>query len=154
METGVENLMSRIREEFALEEVDIRTYSPLVLAYIGDGIFELVIRSLLVGHGNAHAARLHKKASSLVNAGSQSAMLERIKEQLTEEELHIFRRGRNANSPTMAKHASVSDYRRATGFEALVGYLYLSGQFERLFKLVSLGLTKIGVWKEESPDEI
>ena len=78
METGVENLMSRIREEFALEEVDIRTYSPLVLAYIGDGIFELVIRSLLVGHGNAHAARLHKKASSLVNAGAQSAMLERI----------------------------------------------------------------------------
>ena len=132
METGVENLMSRIREEFALEEVDIRTYSPLVLAYIGDGIFELVIRSLLVGHGNAHAARLHKKASSLVNAGSQSAMLERIKEQLTEEELHIFRRGRNANSPTMAKHASVSDYRRATGFEALMGYLYLTGRTKRL----------------------
>ncbi|MCI9680517.1 MAG: ribonuclease III [Lachnospiraceae bacterium] len=140
METGVENLMSRIREEFALEEVDIRTYSPLVLAYIGDGIFELVIRSLLVGHGNAHAARLHKKASSLVNAGSQSAMLERIKEQLTEEELHIFRRGRNANSPTMAKHASVSDYRRATGFEALMGYLYLTGRTKRLLELVKLGL--------------
>ncbi len=140
METGVENLMSRIREEFALEEVDIRTYSPLVLAYIGDGIFELVIRSLLVGHGNAHAARLHKKASNLVNAGSQSAMLERIKEQLTEEELHIFRRGRNANSPTMAKHASVSDYRRATGFEALMGYLYLTGRTKRLLELVKLGL--------------
>ena len=140
METGVENLMSRIREEFALEEVDIRKYSPLVLAYIGDGIFELVIRSLLVGHGNAHAARLHKKASSLVNAGSQSAMLERIKEQLTEEELHIFRRGRNANSPTMAKHASVSDYRRATGFEALMGYLYLTGRTKRLLELVKLGL--------------
>ena len=111
-----------------------------MLAYIGDGIFELVIRSLLVGHGNAHAARLHKKASSLVNAGSQSAMLERIKEQLTEEELHIFRRGRNANSPTMAKHASVSDYRRATGFEALMGYLYLTGRTKRLLELVKLGL--------------
>ncbi len=140
METGVENLMSRIREEFALEEVDIRTYSPLVLAYIGDGIFELVIRSLLVGHGNTQAAKLHREASSLVNAGAQSAMLERIKEQLTEEELHIFRRGRNANSPTMAKHASVSDYRRATGFEALMGYLYLTGRTKRLLELVKLGL--------------
>ncbi|NBK91644.1 ribonuclease III [bacterium 1XD21-13] len=140
METGVENLMSSIRQEFALEDVDIRTYSPLVLAYIGDGIYELIIRSLLVGHGNTHAARLHKQASSLVNAGAQSAMMERIKEQLTEEELHIFRRGRNANSPTMAKHASVSEYRRATGFEALMGYLYLKGRTERLLELVRLGL--------------
>lgn len=140
METGVENLMSGIREEFALEDVDIRTYSPLVLAYIGDGIYELVIRSLLVGHGNAHAAKLHKKASGLVNAGAQSAMLGRIKEQLTEEELHVFRRGRNANSPTMAKHASMSDYRRATGFEALMGYLYLEGRMGRLLELVKLGL--------------
>lgn len=120
--------------------MDIRTYSPLVLAYIGDGIYELIIRSLLVGHGNTHAARLHKQASSLVNAGAQSAMMERIKEQLTEEELHIFRRGRNANSPTMAKHASVSEYRRATGFEALMGYLYLKGRTERLLELVRLGL--------------
>ena len=140
METGVENLMSSIRQEFALEDVDIRTYSPLVLAYIGDGIYELIIRSLLVGHGNTHAARLHKQASSLVNAGAQSAMMERIKEQLTEEELHIFRRGRNANSPTMAKRASVSEYRRATGFEALMGYLYLKGRTERLLELVRLGL--------------
>ena len=146
METGVENLMSSIRQEFALEDVDIRTYSPLVLAYIGDGIYELIIRSLLVGHGNTHAARLHKQASSLVNAGAQSAMMERIKEQLTEEELHIFRRGRNANSPTMAKHASVSEYRRATGFEALMGYLYLKGRTERLLELVRLGL------KEEACD--
>ncbi len=75
-----------------------------------------------------------------MNAGAQSAMLERIKEQLTEEELHIFRRGRNANSPTMAKHASVSDYRRATGFEALMGYLYLTGRTKRLLELVKLGL--------------
>lgn len=132
--------MSGIREEFALDHIDIRTYSPLVLAYIGDAVFELVIRSLLVGQGNAQAARLHKKASSLVNAGAQADMLERIKEQLSEEELHVFRRGRNANSPTMAKHASMSEYRRATGFEALMGYLYLEGRMERLLELVKLGL--------------
>lgn len=143
MEKGLENLMSGIREEFSLEDVDIRTYSPLVLAYIGDGVYELVIRSLLVGRGNAQAARLHKEASSLVNAGAQAAMLERIKEHLTEEELHVFRRGRNAHSPTMAKHASMSEYRRATGFEALMGYLYLGGQMERLLELVRLGLEEL-----------
>ena len=128
MEKGVTNLMEEIREAFALKDVDIRSYSPLVLAYIGDGIYELVIRSLLVGHGNAHASTLHKKASSLVNAAAQSARTGRIKYQITQEEQQIFRLGRNAN------------YRRATGFEALMGYLYLSGQTERLLELVKLGL--------------
>ena len=140
METGVTNLMADIHKAFAFKDVDIRTYSPLVLAYIGDGIYELVIRSLLVGQGNAQAAKLHKRASALVNAGAQAAMAEKVKEQLTEEELHVFRRGRNANSPTMAKHATMSEYRRATGFEALMGYLYLEGRTERLLELVKLGL--------------
>ena len=132
--------MADIHKAFAFKDVDIRTYSPLVLAYIGDGIYELVIRSLLVGQGNAQAAKLHKRASALVNAGAQAAMAEKVKEQLTEEELHVFRRGRNANSPTMAKHATMSEYRRATGFEALMGYLYLEGRTERLLELVKLGL--------------
>ena len=140
MDTGVTNLMADIHKAFAFKDVDIRTYSPLVLAYIGDGIYELVIRSLLVGQGNAQAAKLHKRASALVNAGAQAAMAEKVKEQLTEEELHVFRRGRNANSPTMAKHATMSEYRRATGFEALMGYLYLEGRTERLRELVKLGL--------------
>jgi len=144
METGLMDLMAVMRKEFELNPVDIRTYSPLVLAYMGDGIYELVIRSLLVGKGNAQAHKLHRKASSLVNAAAQSAMIERIKEELTEEELHIFKRGRNANSATMAKHASMSDYRRATGFEALMGYLYLSGDLKRLIELVKLGLEESG----------
>lgn len=134
------DLMAAVRQEFALEPVDIRTYSPLTLAYIGDAIYDLVIRSLLVGQRNTQANKLHKKASTMVNAAAQSAMIERIKEELTEEELHVFKRGRNANSATMAKHATMSDYRRATGFEALMGYLYLSGNMERLFELVKLGL--------------
>jgi len=140
METGIIDLMTAMREKFEMEQVDVRTYSPLVLAYIGDGIYELVIRSLLVGHGNTQANKLHKKASTMVNAAAQSAMIERIREHLTEEELHVFKRGRNANSATMAKHASMSDYRRATGFEALMGYLYLTGQMERILELVKLGL--------------
>ena len=87
METSIIDLMAAMREEFEMEPVDVRTYSPLVLAYIGDGIYELVIRSLIVGHGNTQANKLHKKASTLVNAAAQSAMIERIKENLTEEEI-------------------------------------------------------------------
>lgn len=132
--------MAEIREEFKLKEIDIRTYSPLTLAYIGDGIYELVIRSILVGSGNAQASKLHKRASGLVNAAAQSAMVERIRPVLTEEELQVFKRGRNAHSPTMAKHATMSDYRRATGLEALMGYLYLKGNMKRLVDLIKLGL--------------
>ena len=97
-------------------------------------------RYLLAGRGNAQVNRLHRKDSGLVNAGAQSKSLERIREALTEEELHVFRRGRNANSSTMAKHATMTDYRRATGFEALMGWLYLSGQTERMLELIRLGL--------------
>lgn len=140
MEKSIMDLMSALKESWELPDVDVRTYSPLVLAYIGDAVYELVIRSLLVGRGNAQANRLHKEASTLVNAGAQSASLERIKEELTEEEMQVFKRGRNANSATMAKHATMSDYRRATGFEALMGYLYLTGRMERILELVKKGL--------------
>ena len=92
MEKSVKDLMAEIRESFGLEEMDIRTYSPLTLAYVGDAVYELVIRSLLAGLGNAQVNRLHRKASGLVNAGAQSKSLERIREALTEEELHVFRR--------------------------------------------------------------
>ena len=139
METGV-NSFSRFKEAFRLKEADASQYSPLVLAYIGDAVYEVVVRSLLVGRGNAQANRLHKEASTLVNAGAQSASLERIKEELTEEEMQVFKRGRNANSATMAKHATMSDYRRATGFEALMGYLYLTGRTERILELAKKGL--------------
>ena len=134
------DLMAEIRESFGLENTDIRTYSPLTLAYVGDAVYELIIRSLLTGKGNAQVNRLHKRASALVNAGAQSDLLERIREELTEEELHVFRRGRNANSATMAKHAKMTYYRKATGFEALMGWLYLTGQTERMLTLIRLGL--------------
>ena len=140
MEESIMDFMAEVRKTFDLDDTDIRTYSPLTLAYVGDAVYELVIRSLLTGRGNAQVNRLHKKASSLVNAGAQSESLERIREALTEEELHVFRRGRNANSATMARHATMTDYRKATGFEALMGYLYLTGQTERMLSLIRLGL--------------
>ena len=140
MEKSIMDLMAGVKEIWELPDVDVRTYSPLVLAYIGDAVYEVVVRSLLVGRGNAQANRLHKEGSTLVNAGAQSASLERIKEELTEEEMQVFKRGRNANSATMAKHATMSDYRRATGFEALMGYLYLTGRTERILELAKKGL--------------
>lgn len=133
------NLM-QLKELFHLEEQDLRSYSPLTLAYIGDGIYELIIRTILVKQGNCPVNRLHKKASSLVKASAQSAIMEVIEEELTPEELSVYRRGRNAHSPTMAKHATMSDYRRATGFEALMGYLYLKEDYTRMLKLIRMGI--------------
>ena len=133
------NLM-QLKELFHLEDQDMRSYSPLTLAYIGDGVYELIIRTILVKKGNCPVNRLHKKASSLVKAGAQSAIMEVIEEKLTPEELSVYRRGRNAHSPTMAKHATMADYRRATGFEALMGYLYLKEDYTRMLTLVRMGI--------------
>ena len=133
------NLM-QLKELFHLEDQDLRSYSPLTLAYIGDGVYELVIRTILVKKGNCPVNRLHKKASSLVKAGAQSAIMEVIEEKLTPEELSVYRRGRNAHSPTMAKHATMADYRRATGFEAPMGYLYLKEDYTRMLTLIRMGI--------------
>ena len=133
-------LKKGFHEAFHLEEKDLRTYSPLTLAYIGDGVYELVIRTVLVKKGNCPVNQLHRKASSLVKAASQSAMMEFIEPMLTEEEHSVYRRGRNAHSPTMAKHATMADYRRATGFEALMGYLYLKEDYSRIVELVRKGI--------------
>lgn len=138
---------SYIRNCFDIPDVDIRTYSPLTLAYIGDGIYDLIIRTMIVGRGNTKASQLHNHTSHLVKAHSQSVMMEYLMPELTEEEVAVYKRGRNAKSPTMAKNATMSDYRRATGFEALMGYLYLSDRFERIMELVPIGLE--GLKKEE-----
>lgn len=133
-----------LKEKFSLPQVDIQTYSPLTLAYIGDAAYELVVRTFLVDQGNSRPDKLHRKASSMVKAAAQAAMAEALKDSLTEEELSVYRRGRNAKSPTMAKNASMSDYRKATGFEALMGYLYLKGEQRRLIDLVYAGFVSQG----------
>ena len=136
----METNLIQLKELFHLEDQDLRSYSPLTLAYIGDGVYELIIRTILVKKGHCPVNRLHKKASSLVKAGAQSAIMEVIEEELTPEELSVYRRGRNAHSPTMAKHATMADYRRATGFEALMGYLYLKEDYTRMLTLVRMGI--------------
>lgn len=136
----METRMSELRDLFGLKDPDIRSYSPLTLAYIGDGVYELVIRTILVKKGNCPVNRIHRKASSLVKASAQSAIMEKIEGHLTQEEHDIYRRGRNAHSPTMAKHATMADYRRATGFEALMGYLYLKEEYTRMLTLIRMGI--------------
>ena len=136
---------SYIKEQFDIKNVDVRTYSPLALAYIGDGVFDLVIRSLIVGKGNTKASQLHYQTSHIVKAETQAIIIEALENDLTEEEADVYRRGRNAKSPTMAKNAKMVDYRKATGFEALMGYLYLKGDMERMIKLIRLGVEKAEV---------
>lgn len=142
MEEGL-NFFYQIRNKFACGETDIKTYSPLALAYIGDGIYDLIIRTVVVGRGNLPAEKLHKKVIQYVNAGTQAAMIEAVLEDLNEEEEAVYRRGRNAKSYTKAKNATVGDYRKATGFEALMGYLYLQDKMGRAIELIQTALTKI-----------
>lgn len=134
---------SYMHELFQMEEVDIQTYSPLTLAYIGDSIYDLIIKSLVISHGNKQVNKLHKETSELVQASTQSLMMRTIQEHLTEEEHAVYKRGRNAKSVSPAKNQSVTDYRRATGFEALLGYLYLKKDGKRLLDLVKIGLDSI-----------
>lgn len=136
----MEKSLIHFKEVFHLEDKDIRTYSPLTLAYIGDGIYDLIIRTILVKKANCQVNKLHKMASSYVKAAAQSAMMKILEPVLTEEELGFYKRGRNAHSATMAKNASMADYRRATGFEALMGYLYMTEQYDRMIELVRLGI--------------
>ena len=136
-------LLDLIKESFELKEVDIRTYSPLTLAYIGDCVFDLIVRTVVVERGNEPANKLHHKTVTYVKAETQALLIDAMLSDLTEEELGVYKRGRNAKSYTTAKNASVGDYRKATGMEALVGYLYLQNRTERILELLQIGLHKL-----------
>ena len=138
-----DSFLTQIKEEFQLGEQELNSYSPLVLAYIGDCVYELLIRTLLVGKANCQVSKLHKKAIDYVKAETQAAMIFALMDELTEEEQDVFRRGKNAKPHTIPKNASLSDYRRATGMEAVIGYLYLKDETERVIELVKLGLDRL-----------
>lgn len=143
METGL-TLLHQIKQKFDCKEVDIRTYSPLTLAYIGDAVYDLVIRTVIVQRANRPPQNLHKTAIRYVNAGMQAKMIAALEAYLTDEEAAVYHRGRNAKCHTSAKNASITDYRKATGLEALFGYLYLKDDMDRLLALVDLAFTKMG----------
>ena len=141
MEEGL-SFLSAIKRTFAVKEVDVRAYSPLTLAYIGDAVYDVIIRTVVVERSNRPANELHKKTSSFVKAQTQAEMIEELQPLLSEEEEAVYKRGRNAKSYTSAKNASIGDYRKATGFEALIGYLYLQDRTERVLELVKTGLER------------
>ncbi|MDE6209631.1 MAG: ribonuclease III [Lachnospiraceae bacterium] len=141
MEKGID-IYGIISENMELADNPIESYSPLTLAYIGDAIYEIVVRTMVVSEGNTQVNKLHKRSSSLVKAETQARMIKLLMDadKLTEEELSYYKRGRNAKSYTSAKNASIGDYRIATGFEALMGYLYITGQSSRMISIIKDGL--------------
>ena len=144
MEKSVEwQFDTYMQDVFQMQEVDIKEYSPLALAYIGDSIYDLIIKSLVLNEGNKQVQKMHKETSTYVQASAQSLMMRKIQEHLTEEEHAVYKRGRNAKSVSPAKNQSITDYRRATGFEALMGYLYLKKDWKRMIDLVKIGLDSI-----------
>lgn len=131
----------RIRE---FTETEAKLLNPLQLALIGDGVYEVFIRNYILSKNTSlNANKMHVKAIGYVKAKSQSIIMYELEKFLNEDELAVFKRGRNAKSPTVPKNADVRDYRMATGFEALVGYLYLSGNTERLQFILSKSIEVI-----------
>ena len=149
MEKSIDNrqdvlqFCDHFHELFNLSPKQLRTYSPLTLAYLGDAVYELLIRTVIVEKGNAPVHKLHKRSAALVKAQAQADLIKKLESSLSAEEEAVYKRGRNAKSYTMAKNATMSDYRMATGFEALIGYLYLKQDFERIFQLVKDGLGEL-----------
>ena len=144
MEKGV-GLPEGIWEAFACKEQDIRAFSPLTLAYLGDCVYELVIRTVLVEGGNRSTEKLHREASAFSKAGAQCRIYEALLPVVTKEEADILKRGKNARFHTKAKNATVNEYKCATALEALFGYLYLDGRMERVLELLRQGIEKCGL---------
>ena len=136
----MEESLGRIMDHFPLTEQEVRSYSALAFAYIGDSVYDLIIRTMITSKGNNRPNKYHQQVIQYVNANAQTRMMDKIKPLLTEEEKTMFRRGRNAKSISCAKNQSHHDYRIATGFETLIGYLYMTGQMGRIMELVSVGL--------------
>ena len=136
-------MFESMEKAFELNSVNVAEYSPLTLAYIGDCVYELIIRTRLVMQKNAPVNKLNKKASDLAKAGTQAAIIEKVMDTLTGDEVVVYKRGRNAHSYTRAKNATASDYRKATGFEALIGYLYLQKKFDRIMEIVKTGYEEV-----------
>ncbi len=140
MEEGVSKTPSGVKE---LRQ-NAAMYSPLTLAYLGDSVLDLRIKEHFVRKANQQVQKYHKEVTAVVSAVSQAAFMDRIEDSLSEEEAAVYHRGRNASVHSRAKNATMAEYKKATGMEALLGYLYLSGQEERLMELIELLLQQHG----------
>lgn len=146
VEAGLEtySLLQRIAETFPGKRQPPRAYSPLALAYIGDAFYDLIIRTVVVERANRPVRDLHRIVVGYVSAEAQAKIASVLLDRFTEEESAVYRRGRNAKPHTKAKNASMEDYLKATGFEAVLGYLYLADNTERALELVRDGLDAAG----------
>ena len=140
MEKSIISLEDSLDSVFGLSSKDWKLYSPLTLAYLGDAVYEMVIRTICVKRTNMQTQKLHRKVTGYVSAKAQAKMMDALIAELTEEEESIYRRGRNSKPYTKAKNASMEEYLKATGFEALVGYLYLQKEYERMNALIAHGI--------------
>lgn len=122
-------------------KINVKEYSTLTLAYIGDSIFEICARTYVLNTGNTQANKLHNKVKNLVSATAQAKMYNILEEFITEDELSILKRGRNAKSYSKSKNSDINDYRKATGIETLFGHLYLNEDYERIIKIFQKCLT-------------
>ena len=136
--------LKSLRETFDLEYENPGEVSSLILAYIGDAVYDVITRTIVISKGNRPVNIINKENNSYVNAETQARLSEVLEDKLTEEESAQFKRGRNAKSHSSAKNASLRDYRKATGFEAVIGYLFLSGKDDRILELLKLGFDEIG----------
>lgn len=121
-----------MEESVKTEQVNAYQYSPLALAYMGDSILDLLMKKYFVTHSNMQPHKYHVEVSKIVKAVNQADYIDQIMEELSEDELDVYKRGRNTNTHSKAKNATMGQYRKATGLEALYGYLYLKGDMERL----------------------
>lgn len=141
-------MIDKTKELLAQASVDrplnAREYSPLALAYIGDAVYEVMIRTVVIGMGNARVNKYHQTTKEFVQAKGQAEFYNHIKEILTEREEDIFKRGRNAKSSSSAKNTDILTYRHATGLEALIGYLYIDQDIERILEIMKYGFEKLG----------
>lgn len=133
------------KEKLNLKAVDVQTTSPLILAYIGDCLYDLAVREYVVSNFPGVVNAVNQKKTTFVCAHAQSEIMGFLIGQgvLTDEEMSVYRRGRNQKSATHSKNSSIQEYRRATGFEALIGYLYLTEQYERMIDLEARGITHL-----------
>ena len=133
------------KEKLNLKAVDVQTTSPLILAYIGDCLYDLAVREYVVSNFPGVVNAVNQKKTTFVCAHAQSEIMGYLIGQgvLTDEEMSVYRRGRNQKSATHSKNSSIQEYRRATGFEALIGYLYLTEQYERMIDLEARGITHL-----------
>ena len=121
-----------MEESVKTEQVNAYQYSPLALAYMGDSILDLLVKKYFVTHSNMQPHKYNVEVSKIVKAVNQADYIDRIMEELSEDELDVYKRGRNTNTHSKAKNATMGQYRKATGLEALYGYLYLKGDMDRL----------------------